>query len=263
MNVLTNLAAHPIIAHRGASAQAPENTLAAFRMAVEQGADALELDVHLSADGAPVVIHDPTLDRTTDRTGAVALKPLAELRGADAGARFSPDSGPSRPWKGRDVRIPTLDEVIDAFPAFPLLIEIKVAAAQHAVRKVIEEHQAHDHCVVAASDARALAAFHDSSIPLGAARPDIASLYFRTLVRLPRAKPRFRLLAVPVRYRGLLVPSLRFVRAAKDLGCPVHVWTVNDVPTAQRLWRNGVAGIVTNVPGMMRDARDSTSQEVL
>ncbi|MCC7360725.1 MAG: hypothetical protein IT317_14685 [Anaerolineales bacterium] len=98
-----------VIAHRGASADAPENTLSAFALALEQGADGLELDVTLSADGVPVVIHDDTLDRTTDGRGRVARHTLAELKGLDAGyaARFGS--------KFAGQRLPTLDEVFAAF----------------------------------------------------------------------------------------------------------------------------------------------------
>src|SRR5512136_697214 len=104
------------IAHRGASAAAPQNTLAAFRKAVELGADGVELDVQLSADGAVVVIHDFTVDKTTDGTGRVAAKTLAELKALDAGSRFSPQ------FAGE--RIPTLAEVFEAIDG-KLLVNVE------------------------------------------------------------------------------------------------------------------------------------------
>ena len=100
MNPLLDPAARLVIAHRGSSAEAPENTLPAFEAAVARGADAIELDVRLTADGAPVVIHDATLDRTTDRTGPVAALTLAELRAVDAGWHFTPDLGHTHPYRG-------------------------------------------------------------------------------------------------------------------------------------------------------------------
>lgn len=103
-------------AHRGASGLAPENTLEAFRIGVEAGARGLELDAHMTLDGEVVVLHDPTVDRTTDGSGAVAEMPLADLRRLDAGYRFSPDGGSSYPYRGRGLRIPTLAEVYDEFP---------------------------------------------------------------------------------------------------------------------------------------------------
>src|ERR671916_458700 len=104
------------LAHRGASALAPENTIEAFRLAVEAGAGGLELDVHVTRDGHIVVIHDATVDRTTNGTGAVSEMTLEELRRLDAGHNFSPDGGPTRPYRGRGVRVPTLGEVLREFP---------------------------------------------------------------------------------------------------------------------------------------------------
>jgi glycerophosphoryl diester phosphodiesterase len=245
----------PVIAHRGASGLAPENTLAAFELAREQGADAFELDVRLTADGVPVILHDPTLDRTTDRAGPVADWSAVQVASADAGARFSLDGGRTNPWRGRGVRIPTLADILRRFPDVPLLIEIKAAAAQSAVRQALLEHGAEARCVVASDDPQALTAFRDGPFLIGASKPDIAQLYFGGLLgRRPSSVP-YRLLAVPVRHRGLPVPTRRFVAAARRLGCPVHVWTVNDAEVARRLWRNGVCGIITNYPGLMRAAR--------
>src|SRR3712207_1049608 len=113
------------LAHRGASALAPENTIEAFRLAVETGAGGLELDVHMTRDGHIVVIHDATVDRTTNGSGAVSEMTLHDLRGFDAGYHFSPDGGPSRPYRGRSVRVPTLGEVLEEFPEVAVNIEIK------------------------------------------------------------------------------------------------------------------------------------------
>jgi len=107
-----------VIGHRGASGEAPENTMAAFRLAVEQGADLIETDVHLSADGVPVLIHDPTLDRTTDGHGPVSCYTMAQLKELDAGSWFSPD------FAGE--RLLSLDELLDwASGRVPVSIEIK------------------------------------------------------------------------------------------------------------------------------------------
>ncbi len=256
MNPLLDLAARPVIAHRGASTRAPENTIPAFRLALEEGADALELDVHLTADGVPVVIHDPTLDRTTGARGVVAMEPLERIRQADAGARFSHDGGRSYPWRGRGVRVPTLVEVLAAFPDVPLLIEIKTPRAQHAVRCVLADHGAGERCIVAAFDAAALEVFGEPPFVRGAARVDIWRLWQASLLARPVTRVGYRALCVPERFRGLRVPHRRFIAAARRLGCPVHVWTVNDPGTARRLWRLGVSGIITNVPREIRKARD-------
>ena len=141
MNPLLDLSARPVIAHRGASASAPENTLPAFELAAQQGADAFELDVRLTRDGAPVVIHDATLERTTSLTGPVRARTLAELRAADAGHWYTPDGGRTMPCRDHGVRIPTLAEVLWAFPAMPVLIEVKEPEVQEAVRRVLVDEQ--------------------------------------------------------------------------------------------------------------------------
>jgi glycerophosphoryl diester phosphodiesterase len=255
VNPLLDLSARPVIAHRGASGYAPENTLAEFELAQKQGADAFELDVRLTLDGAPVVVHDETLDRTTDVTGPVRGKTLAELRQADAGYRFTPDRGATTPYRGTGIRMPTLAEVLWAFPAMPVMIEVKEPAVQEAVRRVLLEEQACERCVVASEHIEALELFREEPFACGASGAEISDLYWSSLLRRSPRAPRYRALSVPLRYRGLPVPTRLFVRAARRLGCPVHVWTVNDAATARRLWARGVAGIVTNLPDVILAAR--------
>lgn len=122
-----------VVAHRGASDRAPENTMEAFRLAVELGADAIELDVHLSADGHLAVIHDPTLDRTTDRTTTVAEVSMTEIQAADAGWTFVGPDG-EFPYRGKGLAVPTLPEVLEWIPAgIGLAVEIKATDAADAV----------------------------------------------------------------------------------------------------------------------------------
>lgn len=257
MNPLLDPDARVVIAHRGASAEAPENTLPAFETAVRHGADSIELDVRLTADGAPVVIHDDILDRTTDRTGPVAALTLAELRAVDAGWSFTPDGGRTHPFRGGEVRIPTLGEVLWAFPRLTVLVEIKEPAAQEAVRRVLLQEDAAERCVVASEYREALLAFDQPPFARGASGPEISALYWAAMLRRRRPAAGYRLLSVPLRHRGVPVPTRGFIAAARASGCPVHVWTVDSPDTARRLWRRGVSGIVTNVPGTMVEARRS------
>jgi glycerophosphoryl diester phosphodiesterase len=257
VNPLLDPGARLVIAHRGSSAEAPENTLPAFEAAVRRGADAIELDVRLTADGAPVVIHDATLDRTTDRSGPVAAVTLAELRTVDAGWHFTPDRGRTNPCRGADMRIPTLGEVLWTFPRLNVLVEIKEPSAQEAVRRVLLQEDAAARCVVASENRQALVGFDEPPFARGACAPEISALYWAALFRRRGPAPSYRMLSVPLRHRGLLVPTNGFVAAARAHGCAVHVWTVNSPDTARRLWRRGVSGMVTNVPGTMVEARES------
>jgi glycerophosphoryl diester phosphodiesterase len=253
VNPLLDLAARPIIAHRGASGVAPENTIPAFRLAVQQGADALELDVRLTADGVPVVLHDAALDRTTDRGGPLGDLSFASLRAVDAGARFSLDGGRSFPFRGGAARIPALAEVLRGFPEVPILLEIKEVSAQEPVRQVVVEERAIERCVLASEHHAALDRFRTTPFVVAASGPEIAALYRAVLFRRIPAAVAYRTLSVPVRYRGLRVPTRRFVAAARKLGCPVHVWTVDSPALARRLWEAGVSGIVTNFPHRIRN----------
>jgi glycerophosphoryl diester phosphodiesterase len=240
-----------VIGHRGAAAEAPENTLAAFQRAAALGVDGFELDLRVTADGVAVVIHDPTLERTTDRTETVADATLAVLRDADAGARFTVNGGLTHPWRGRGVLIPTLDEVLDAFPTMPLLVELKVPEAQAAVRDALLRHGAMERCVVSAIPHAALAMFHQPPFLRGASRRDILRLWLASKVGLTSAARDCRCFAVPVRHNDLLVTTDGFLAAARRLGRPVHVWTVDDPAVAADLWARGVSGIITNDPAAM------------
>lgn len=255
MNPLLTFGDRLVIGHRGAPTLAPENTIESFRIAMDRGADALELDVHLSADGVPVVIHDPRLDRTTGHPGQVAALTVDEIQAVDAGATFTPDGGCTYPWRGRGVRVPTLTEVLHALPGVPLLIELKTPAAQEAVRRVILEHDAVERTVPAAASRAALTAFRDPPFRCGGSAREIGRLFWGTAFRLPNPRPRYATLSVPHRYYGLLVPTARFLAAARRAGTPVHVWTVDNPLQARHLWARGATGMVTNVPGRLVKAR--------
>ena len=114
-----------VMAHRGGQGLWPPNTLFAFERAVEMGADILEMDIHASADGVLIVHHDDTVDRTTNGSGAIRDHTLTELKELDAGYHWSADGGETYPFRGKGMRIPTLEEVLEAFPKTRLNIDIK------------------------------------------------------------------------------------------------------------------------------------------
>lgn len=255
MNILLDLSRRPVIGHRGNRAHAPENTLESFAQAVAAGADAIELDVRLSADGVAVVIHDPNVQRTTEGSGDVAGMTFSQLRALDAGARFTTDGGKSFPYRGKGHRIPSFDEVLEAFPETPTLIELKTAEAAAAVRRSIEAHHAEERTVVDSMEAQALQVFADSKIPVGASRSDVIRVMTEVLLHLPLTPFAFRALCVPPSYRGLPVPLRRFARVAPSQNCVVHVWTINDPAVATGLWLDGIHGIISDDPATMLRAR--------
>ncbi len=234
--------ARPVVAHRGASGLRPENTLAAFALAGELGADAIELDVRASLDGVPVVHHDPDLARTCRKPGMVRDHTAAQLARVDAG-------------DGEGV--PDLATVLEATGGMPLLIELKEAEAALPVLEVLRRCHAESRVVVASFHQAALTPLRGSGVPIGAARPDIVRATVGAALGWPAGAAPCRFYAVPDRYRGrITVPTARFVRRAALQGCPVHVWTVDDPERANVLWQRGVSGIITNRPDLILAARD-------
>ncbi len=232
-----------ILGHRGASAYAPENTLAAFRRALELGADGFELDVTLSADGVPVVIHDDTLDRTTDGSGPVANLTLAQLKQLQAGfrARFGTE------FAGE--QIPTLEEVFaelgqralinvelkqDPSPGRRLAEQVVALIHAHPVgRRVLLSSFYYDNLqrVRQADPALPVGLLYD---PTGPGR--ILQAWLRPGVRAEAHHPYYRLV-------GAL--TLRWYRRR---GYRVNVWTVNAEADLRRLMRLGVDGLITDRP---------------
>jgi len=204
-------------------------------------------------------MHDSDVRRTTDGSGEIASMTFSELRELDAGARFTADEGKTFPYRGKGHRIPTFDEVLEAFPSTPTLIEIKTRAASVAVRRSIEAHRAEARVVVDSLDGLALSVFTDTNIPVGASRADVIRLMSEVLLRLPLTPFSYRALCVPMSYIGLKVPIRRFAKVAPSQNCVIHVWTINDPAVATKLWLDGVHGIVTDDPAIMLRARERLS----
>jgi glycerophosphoryl diester phosphodiesterase len=241
------------IAHRGASARAPENTLAAFREAVRLGANAIELDVHLSADGVPVVIHDDTVDRTTNGRGTVAAIAARDLRRLDAGAWFSS--------RFRGERIPTLEEALEfARGRCGLNIEIKAPSARGrraraaarstglvapAVARAVTRARFDDLLVVSSFSITALEQAR-AAMP----RARLGLLVSRSLRGMRAAHRRVRLFSVHPHVR---LAAARRVRLARRLGLVVVFWTVNDVRQMRRLLALGSDGLMTDDPALFQE----------
>ena len=242
------------LAHRGASARAPENTLEAFRLGVEAGAGGLELDVHMTLDWEIVVIHDSTVDRTTNGSGAVARMTLDEIQALDAGYRFSPDGGSTYPYRGRGLRVPRLAEVYEEFPDSLVNIEIKEArpGVEEAVLEVIREAGAAGRTLLASNRHGVVRRFRRISggrIRTAASRREIMRFYLLSRLRLERLyHPAYDALQVPLEYRGTRVVTPRFLEAAHNRGVRVDVWTINDPDEMRRLLDLGADGVMTDRP---------------
>ncbi len=258
---LLDVTLHPVIGHRGNCAHAPENTLESFHQAIALGVDALEFDVRLTSDGEVVVIHDPTVTRTTGSAGDVARLTLAQLRELDAGATFTGDGGKSFPYRGRGIGISTLAEVLEATAPIPVLVEIKVAEVGAPTRRVIESLGAERRCIVASSIRASVAPFEGSAIPIGSSPSHLAPLLIPALLGRRYTRLPFSSMSLPEVWHGIPVPLGALARAAKPAGVPLHVWTINSPDDAKRLWRLGVHGILSDDPAVIMRARKEFESE--
>lgn len=251
-----------VIAHQGGEWLRPSNTLVAFDNAVALGVDVLEMDVHGTADGYLVLIHDATVDRTTDGTGTVRDMTLAEIQALDAGYYWTDDDGQTFPYRGQGVTIPTLDELLDAHSQMRLNIEIKQREPSIAeqlcatlqARGLTEQALIASFHEVAMNEFRAACPTVATSMPQGEIVPFfvLSKLFLGATYQASASS-----LQVP-EYRGGILPwgdlrvvNGRFVRDAQRHNMDVHIWTVNDPADMKRMIALGVDGIITDRPDLL------------
>lgn len=241
-----------LFAHRGGARLAPENTIEAFREAVELwGADVLEMDVRVTRDGALAVIHDATVDRTTDGAGPVRDFTARELQALDAGYRFSGPEG-GHGFRGSGVKVPLFEEVLEAFPHTRLNVDAKDLEAAPRLVGLVHERGEEGRVLLASATEEGRARRFDYRGPASASRRQIRLFYMAH--RLPMGgpyTPRTDALQVPFRWEGRQVTTPRFVREAHRRNLPVHVWTVDDPETMRTLLAWGADGIQTDRPDLL------------
>lgn len=234
-----------VISHAACKGHAPENTLAGIRAAINLGADAIEIDVHLTADGVPVLLHDDTVDRTTDGSGDVRQMTLAQVRALDAGARG---------FEGRfgSERIPSLEAVLELTRGRALLVaEIKQRAIERPVAELVRRMGAADEVMVWSFQPAVVAAMREIApeIPCGQLwserDPDPARMCAVALAGNAQAvSPHF----------SFVTEAL--VRRCLMRGLTVYTWTVDDPDDIRRVAASGVDGICSNYPDRVRDVMD-------
>lgn len=239
------------MAHRGGSRLAPEDTLSAFQNAAKLGVDVLEMDVHSTADGEVVVLHDDTVDRTTDGTGPVTGFTLDDLQTLDAAFHFTRDGGATYPLRGTGVIIPTLDDVLAGFPDAHFSIEIKQPAPLivDEVLALLDAHDARDRVVIASF-------FDPVMADLRAKAPDLLTTFtlsemfqWSLVTETDTYEPPAPVVQAPV---DMLTDTM--ITVAQSHGVAVQVWTVNDRANMDRLIRLDVDGILTDDPALLADA---------
>ena len=248
-----------VIGHRGAAGVRPENTLLSFETALAQGAQILESDIHLSRDGVPILLHDPSLERTTNGRGDASQSSWNELSRLDAGIHFEDEDG-NRSFRDKDLRIPSLEEAFACFPDARFNLEIKCAGAQgiRATLNLIERFERAGRTLIAAGedaimrDLRRALATHRVRPAVGASLNEIV-VAVASAVNGSDMPEGVMALQIPATFAGKPLATREFVEHAHASDVQVHVWTVNDLEEIEALLDVGVDGIVTDYPGRMNE----------
>lgn len=240
-----------IVGHRGAWGDYPENTLLSFREALDKGADAVEMDVRITADGHVVVMHDATVDRTTDGKGRVDEMTLEEVRQLDAAYYFAPEK--DYPYRGQGIRVPTLEEVLEVFPGRKMVIELKgwTKETVHRVADVIAKHKAEDRLLVISISDAMLTNFRDimPEIPTcGGLRESLMFFMLSRMGAAGRVNWKFDcLLVIP----GFGIFTEVFKNEAHAAGLHVYVSMLNDSDGMREYLEAGADGILTDYPAVL------------
>lgn len=254
MNLFLQPRSQPlVIAHRGSAADAPENTLAAFELAAEQGADAIELDVDLTRDGHVVVMHDATIDRTTDGHGRINDLTLEEIRRADAGA-----------WKDaafKGERVPLLEEVFEAVGQWVLInVELKGMALrgnglEAKVAALIEKHDLAERVIISSFNPFALRRMKHvkASLACGLLYAPDSPIFLRDAWLAPLIP------GLDARHPHHSQVNRTVVDQFHAQGLAVNVWTVNQGGIARAMVQAGVDGIIADDPVLIREMLEPSS----
>lgn len=241
------------IAHRGSRVLWPENTDTSFQGAYDLGYRHFETDLHVTADGAVVCFHDPTVERTTEGTGSVEELTLAQLQELDPGFRHVTPEGFL--FRQAGSRVPTVEWLLTTYPDVSVVLDLKSAGVARPLAAIIDDLGAHERVIVGSFSEARLAEFRQvsggrvatSTGPALARRWLLASRVGRA------ARGEAAALQVPARARGLRVVDRRLVAAAHSAGLQVHVWTVNE--PAEMIWLLdvGVDGVITDRPDLLKE----------
>jgi glycerophosphoryl diester phosphodiesterase len=220
------------------------------------GVSYLELDVRMTCDGHVIVLHDPSIDRTTDGSGIAAQMTLRELKRLDAGYRFRPEKRSGFPYRGRGVRIPTLEEVLASCPPVFINIEVKQSepAMEEALEAVLERCDALPRVLLASKRLEILERIRrrfGDRVATGISHEE-GVRFARWFILGRRRGPRLRgqALQIPETFAGIRYINESLVQAAHDAGLEVHVWTVNDPRRMHKYLEMGVDGIMTDFPDL-------------
>jgi glycerophosphoryl diester phosphodiesterase len=237
-----------VIAHRGSRELWPENTMTAFENAVALGAEHLETDVHISADGVVFCFHDHTLDRITGVRGSFSDRTAIEIQGLDAGFNHRGPGGLD--YRGTGVRVPTFEELVLSLPGVRIVVDLKQEEVVVPFARLVDSLGIGHRLIVGSFSDRRLDQFR------GAVSGEVATstgyaMSRRWLLASRSSRPvpgPAAALQLPLQTRGWRVVDAKLVDTAHDAGLQVHVWTVNDAVEMERLFALGVDAVITDRP---------------
>ena len=243
-------------AHRGGAAEAPENSWRAFERARSLGFRYMETDIRATADGVPIAIHDPDLQRVSGRAGLVRSLTWRQVKDYHLGDGHEP---------------PRLEDLLGAWPELRWNIDVKRPEAVAPVVDAIKRTGSRDRVLIAAFSGRRTAMVRHAlgagqaggtapDVATGAGRGTIAALVVAKTVPLPRFRPRADAAQVPVRHKRVGIVDAAFVRTCRRLGVAVHVWTVDDRVEMERLLDLGVDGLMTDRPTLLKEVLEGRGQ---
>lgn len=259
----TKLNKHPlVIAHRGGAGIFPENTLYAFQESWKLGVDVLETDVRETSDGKLVLLHDKTVNRTTDGEGEISQMSLEEVKELNAAAKFVTDNGQAFPLPYQKITIPTLDEVFSALPEAKFNIEIKQPSPtiDDSLCNLIRERKMTEKVVVASFSQEALDEFRGKcpEVATSASTSEMTKFLAYQKTGISESfNPQMSALQTAEKLGFLQIVTKDFIENAHKLNLQVHVWTINNPDDMRRLFELGVDGIMTNYPDKLLKVRNS------
>jgi glycerophosphoryl diester phosphodiesterase len=248
-----------VIAHQGGDGLWPGDTLFGFERAVELGVDVLEMDAHITRDGQIVLMHDEEVDRTTDGTGLIEAMTLAELQQLDAAYKWSNDGGQTFPYRGRGIRVPTLEELFQKFPQMRYVIEIKLTQnpIDGPLCELIRKYHMQDKVMVASFHDEAMRNFREicPEVSTSASRTEVRNfVLFGKAYLSGFIAPHYQSIQPPYDPKeSMNIPIMteRFIHEAHAKNIKVEPWTVDDPELMKQYIEWGVDGIMTDRPDLM------------
>lgn len=249
-----------VIAHADDTGQGlwPGNTMLFLEGVAELGVDVLEMDAHMTKDGQIVLMHDDSVDRTTDSSGLVSELTLEEIRSLEVGGNWTQDNGTTYPYKDQGLQVATVEEVFQRFPEYPMIIEIKQESPSMAepLCALINQYDMSEKVLVPSFSDQAISEFRSTcpQVATAASSGEVRRFVIANfLLATNLLNPAYQAFQVPETSGSIPVVIPHFVNGAEDHNLQTHIWTINEADDMERFLEMGVDGIMTDRPDILLD----------